>query len=94
MLNALTSMLIEPIVVYDKEYGTELLATLSAFLRTGGNTKRVAEELFIHRNSVLYRLDRVSEIIQNDLNDPEVRFRLDVAMRVWKTKDIHSKAML
>ncbi|QRG68749.1 PucR family transcriptional regulator [Brevibacillus choshinensis] len=94
VLNALTSMLIEPIVVYDKEYGTELLATLSAFLRTGGNTKRVAEELFIHRNSVLYRLDRVSEIIQNDLNDPEVRFRLDVAMRVWKTKDIHSKAVL
>ncbi|MDF2679610.1 MAG: PucR family transcriptional regulator [Brevibacillus sp.] len=93
VLTALTSMLIEPVVAYDKEYGTELLATLSAFLRSGGNTKRVAEELFIHRNSVLYRLDRVSEIIQNDLNDPEVRFRLDVAMRVWKTKDIHAIAI-
>lgn len=93
VLTALTSMLIEPIVAYDKEYGTELLATVHAFLRLGGNTKRVAEELFIHRNSVLYRLDRVNEIIQNDLNDPEVRFRLDVAMRVWKTKDIHANQM-
>lgn len=93
VLNALTSMLIEPLVAYDLEYGTELLATLSAFLRLGGNTKRVAEELFIHRNSVLYRLERINEIIQNDLTDPEVRFRLDVAIRVWKTKDIDSKSM-
>ncbi|MBU8712609.1 MULTISPECIES: PucR family transcriptional regulator [Brevibacillus] len=92
VLAALTSMLIEPLVRYDEEYGTELLATLGAFLQSGGNTKRVAEEMFIHRNSVLYRLERIGEILQTDLNDPEVRFRLDVAMRVWKTQgvDIHS----
>ncbi|RNB79616.1 PucR family transcriptional regulator [Brevibacillus fluminis] len=92
VLASLTSMLIEPVVAYDKEYGTELFATLGAFLRSGGNTKRVAEELFIHRNSVLYRLERISEILQTDLNDAEVRFRLDVAMRAWKTRgaDVHS----
>ncbi|WP_312112738.1 PucR family transcriptional regulator [Brevibacillus reuszeri] len=88
VLQMLTSILIEPIVTYDKEYGTELVATLSAFLKSGGNTKRVAEELFIHRNSVLYRLERIGEILQIDVNDPEVRFRLDVAMRVWKTKGV------
>ena len=88
VLTMLTSILIEPLVNYDKEYGTELVATLSAFLRSGGNTKRVAEELFIHRNSVLYRLERIGEILQMDVNDPEVRFRLDVAMRVWKTKGV------
>ncbi|MGG1662001.1 PucR family transcriptional regulator [Brevibacillus sp. NRS-1366] len=88
VLKMLTSMLIEPIVAYDKEYGTELVATLGAFLKSGGNTKRVAEELFIHRNSVLYRLERIGEILQTDVNDPEVRFRLDVAMRVWKTEGV------
>lgn len=94
VLSMLTSMLIEPIVTYDREYGTELMATLSAFLRSGGNTKRVAEEMFIHRNSVLYRLERIGGILQTDLNDPEVRFRLDVAMRVWKTQEVDILSIL
>lgn len=93
VLRMLTSMLIEPLVAYDKEYGTELVATLSAFLKSGGNTKRVAEELFIHRNSVLYRLERIGEILQTDVNDPEVRFRLDVAMRVWKIEGVDISPM-
>ncbi|MEK8127808.1 PucR family transcriptional regulator ligand-binding domain-containing protein [Paenibacillus filicis] len=75
--------LIEPIVRYDQEYRTELLSTLAIYLRTG-STKRVAEELYIHRNSVLYRLERIAELLQADLNEPEVRFRLELAVRHWQ----------
>lgn len=85
-LTALTGMLIEPLAHYDKEYGTELLPTLEVFLRSGGNTKRVAEELYIHRNSVLYRLERIREILNIDWNEAETRSRLDLVMRAWKMK--------
>lgn len=85
-LATLNSMLMEPLAAYDKEYGTELVTTLERFLRAGGNTKRVGEELFIHRNSVLYRLERIREILNIDLNEAETRFRLDLVMRAWKMK--------
>jgi PucR family transcriptional regulator, purine catabolism regulatory protein len=83
-LAVLTQTLIEPLAAYDREYGTELLPTLESFLRTGGQTKRVGEELYIHRNSVLYRLERIRDILGVDLNDAETRLRLDLAMRAWK----------
>lgn len=87
-LTALSGMFIEPLAKYDAEYGTELLSTLDSFLRTGGQTKKVGEEMFIHRNSVLYRLERIQEILGVDLHDAETRFRLDLVMRVWKMRDL------
>ncbi|MEJ8544306.1 PucR family transcriptional regulator [Brevibacillus borstelensis] len=87
-LATLSRMFIEPLATYDAEYGTELLTTLDSFLRTGGQTKKVGEELFIHRNSVLYRLERIQEILGVDLHDAETRFRLDLVMRVWKMRDL------
>lgn len=87
-LASMSRMFIEPLVAYDREYGTELLTTLASFLRSGGQTKKVGEELFIHRNSVLYRLERVEEVLGVDLHDAETRFRLDLAMRAWKLREL------
>ncbi|WP_240415067.1 PucR family transcriptional regulator [Paenibacillus periandrae] len=94
VLAVLTQTFITPLEAYDKEYGTNLLVTLEAFLRERNNTKRVAEELSIHRNSVLYRLERISEILKIDMNDTEVRLRLDLAIRFWKMKNVNRTTML
>ncbi|ULL15268.1 PucR family transcriptional regulator [Paenibacillus sp. H1-7] len=94
VLMGLAERLVVPLETYDKEYGTQLLQTLEVYLRTGGNTKRVAEELFIHRNSVLYRLERIREILQIDFNAPETRFRLDLAIRYWRMKTIEIPSIL
>jgi purine catabolism regulator len=94
VLAVLTQTFITPLEVYDKEYGTNLLVTLEAFLRERNNTKRVAEELSIHRNSVLYRLEWISEILKIDMNDAEVRLRLDLAIRFWKMKNVNRTTLL
>ncbi|BCL77661.1 transcriptional regulator [Ktedonobacteria bacterium brp13] len=83
-LKMLYVSLLQPIAQYDKEKGTELLKTLEAFVRLGGNTKSVSEELFLHRNSITYRLDRIQAILKVDLTDPEIRLRLDLVLRAWK----------
>ncbi|MFC3789451.1 PucR family transcriptional regulator [Paenibacillus sp. GCM10012307] len=93
-LESLYKELIEPLKQYDREYSQHLLSTLNAYLRTGANTKLVAEQLFIHRNSVLYRLERIKEILQCDLNDAELRFRLTLAMRYGETIDIYKNMHL
>ncbi|MFM1655093.1 PucR family transcriptional regulator [Brevibacillus sp. B_LB10_24] len=84
---ALTSMynqLLKPVREYDQENGTDLFKTLECYVRRGGNTKQVAEELFVHRNSVNYRLERIQSIVGADLGDPETRLRLDLILRAWK----------
>ncbi|UKS29342.1 PucR family transcriptional regulator ligand-binding domain-containing protein [Paenibacillus sp. HWE-109] len=91
VLNVLYEEFIAPLEVYDQEFGANLLITLEAYLRLGSNTKQVAEELFIHRNSVLYRLERIREILQKDLSDAEVHLRLVLAIRFWKLKRARGK---
>src|ERR1019366_1611047 len=42
-----------------------------------------AAKLFVHRNSLRYRLLRINELTGWNLNDPEQRFHLDLACRAW-----------
>lgn len=56
--------------------------TLASYLNTGGNLRRAAHELVVHANTLRYRLDRIAEVIDVDLTDPEQRFRLQLAMRL------------
>ena len=41
-----------------------------------------ARELFIQRSTFLYRLDRIKEILQSELDDPEEIFYLELSFRL------------
>ena len=58
----------------------ELLETLSAYLETGRSLESTARELFVHPNTVRYRLKRISEIIGWDATGSREAFVLQVAM--------------
>lgn len=59
-----------------------LLATLDAFLACGGRYQAAAERLGIHVTTLRYRLKRVTELFDLDLENPETRVALEVALRV------------
>jgi sugar diacid utilization regulator len=65
----------------DTRNGDILLETLEAYFANNGNALRAAQQLHLHRNSMLYRLRRVSELLQQDLDDPDVRLSLQVALK-------------
>ena len=67
---------------HDKKAGGELLKTLEAFFLANGNLTRTAEHLSLHRNSLLYRLQRIQEIGKHDLDDAEVRLSMQVALKI------------
>lgn len=50
----------------------QLLATLRAYITFGGNMLRTAEALYIHRNTLSYRIERIESILKKKLSDPEV----------------------
>jgi purine catabolism regulator len=67
---------------YDERHGTELIRTLEGFFAHHGNHVRAAEALHLHRNTLLYRLARIQSIGDIDLDDPEVRLAVQVALRL------------
>ena len=67
---------------YDKEHGTELMETLFEYLQTAGNTTRAASMLYLHKNTMLYRLNRIRSILGTDLTSGEDNFLLSFSYRI------------
>ncbi len=62
--------------------GSDLVATLEAFLDTGGHVVETARALHIHRSTLYYRLDRIRALTGSDLFDGAIRNDLHAGMRV------------
>lgn len=67
---------------YDKSNNTELYITLKTFLNLNRNLKITAEALFLHRNSVTYRVNRIVEVTGLDLNDTNTIYALVDSFRI------------
>ena len=67
---------------YDREHDAQLIETLRSYLRNACAATATANELFVHRSTLLYRLERIEEVGQVDLSDPDVRFHLDLSLRL------------
>lgn len=61
---------------YDLANHTDLCNTLKVYLKNERNLADAARELYIHRNSLIYRIGRISELTTVNLDDPETRFHL------------------
>jgi hypothetical protein len=58
-----------PVVAYDLENGTELTQTLEAFLTNSGSVAKTSAQLFIHRNTLRQRIQRIEELVGQPADD-------------------------
>jgi purine catabolism regulator len=72
---------IGPLEDYDRLHRSELVSTVSMFIACNGNHVRTAQELHLHRNSLLYRLDRAQKVLGCDLDDSDTRLAVQLALR-------------
>lgn len=72
---------------YDQENHTQLLSTLKAFLQCERSWVRTAEELEIHRNTVISRLNKISEILSLDFDNAGEREYLLFSFRILASRD-------
>jgi purine catabolism regulator len=68
------------------EGGHELLQTLEVYFANNGSLTQAADALYIHRNTLIYRLDRVSEIGGFDLDNPETRLAVELALHIYRMR--------
>jgi len=84
--------LVEPLIEHDRERRSDLVRTLKVYFDAGANASEAADRLFLHRNSMLYRLARVEKLTGLNLKDPRARLALqlgllDVVVRERNTDD-------
>jgi sugar diacid utilization regulator len=83
-LEAFYGETLEPVVHYDSRYGTELVQTLITYLGNDASTVRTAGDLFAHRHTIRYRLDRVGELTGLDVDKSEDRERLTLGIKAMQ----------
>lgn len=67
---------------YDRLHNSNLVQTLEAYFAANCSPKEASSLLAVHRNTVLYRLERIGDITGQNLDDPDVRLRLHLALYV------------
>jgi hypothetical protein len=73
---------------------TEYLQTLRAYFDTGHDLQRAADRLFVHRNTLRYRLERIRLLTGLDVNDPVTQLVADLQLRIHDLAPADSPAGL
>ncbi len=73
-----------PLVEHDDRKQGDLIRTLSGFFEANGNLAKAATDLNVHRNTLVYRLERISELTGLNLEDPENRLILHLALKIQR----------
>ena len=81
---------IAPLVAYDEQYETELVTTVEAYLDNDGNVAATAKQLFTHRHTIRYRLERVKELCGHDVSATEGREKLGLGLKTMRVLGIAS----
>lgn len=71
------------IIDYDRQNNSDLLQTMSVYFANNGNMAATAKQLNVHRNTLVYRLNRIAEITQLDTDDADVQLNLHLAIKAY-----------
>lgn len=71
------------LVEYDKEKDSELIETLKTYFHCGGNLKKISKEMYIHYNTIIYRIQRIKEILGIDFDNHENMLNLQICLKVY-----------
>ncbi|HIU64001.1 MAG TPA: PAS domain S-box protein [Candidatus Avacidaminococcus intestinavium] len=68
------------LILYDQNHNTDFLQTLRVLVRNG-NVSEAAKELFVHRQTVIFRKKRIESILETSLDDFESRLAIVMALK-------------
>ena len=77
---------IDPLLASDRK-GGRMIETLEAYFRCNGNVRTTSELLFTHYNTIVYRIEKIEQLLNIELNDSEVRLQLQLALKMNQMRD-------
>jgi DNA-binding PucR family transcriptional regulator len=93
-VDAYLARVLGPLLDYDAERGTEVVATLAAYFACGASPRRAALQLHVHANTVAQRLDRIGVLLGPDWSAPERALELQLALRLRLVRGAEGAAEL
>ena len=76
LLESIYNENLKKLEVYDRDNGTDYMSFLRLYLKYDGSVQRVAQETFVHRNTINYQLAKIKKILGNSLKTFEERFKI------------------
>lgn len=70
------------ILDYDDKNEGELVKTLECYFQCGGNIRLTSEKMFVHKNSIVYRIRKIESLIDGKISDPETEFNLQICLKI------------
>ena len=82
--------LVRPLVEHDRERRGDLVKTLRVYFAAGANASEAADRLFLHRNSMLYRLERIRGLTGLDIKDHRVALAMQLGLLAMQRGENHA----
>ena len=79
---------LKPLADYDKNNNSELMLTLEKYLDNNLNIAGTAKELYIHRNTMIYRIDQIKNIIKFDSHNTDDVYIIRTAFYIKRLIDL------
>lgn len=80
----LHARIVEPLARYDADHQGKLLPTLEVLIRAGGNRSVAARQLYLHRGTVKYRVQRMVEVLGFDPLAPRMLPKVALGVALWR----------
>lgn len=77
-----------PLLKFDQENNLHLEETLLAYLASDGDLNLAGDRLYLHPNTLRYRLKKVAEVLDRDLGSLENRMNLFIALKIGRLKSL------
>ena len=69
---------------YDKTHNTNLLDSLEGYLEAGRNIQKAAKMMHMHKNTLYYRLQRITDLFGLNLEDENMCFQIQLSFRLMR----------
>lgn len=70
---------LKPLLEYDRKHKSNYVDTLELYLKHNGSIQAISEEMFTHRNTVIYRMNKIKELLGTNLEQTEERLPYQIA---------------
>ncbi|ANF58779.1 helix-turn-helix domain-containing protein [Halotalea alkalilenta] len=74
-------------IIHDREHGTPYLETLSTYLQQCCRSQACADAMGVHVTTLRYRLARIQELFDIEVDTPERRFAIELAIRLQRVME-------
>jgi len=79
LLREMSEDLLKPLITYDQQHDGQYIETLENYLRLGGSFSAMSEVMYVHRNTLMYRINNIKKMLKTDLTSSEDKLSYQIA---------------